>query len=169
MNRHNANRARRDLRSSDRRDPRIVARLRGRVTDEHGFTLIELLVVVQILGILTLIAVPAFLSTAAKARIAATESNVRSAVNAASLYYFDTVSNPTPNTFGGITGAKLRLEAHGVGVNVKAGAKTSSTTNDAFCIQDSEDGGHTIYHYEGGTGGPAAILTGACAAAYNAT
>ncbi len=139
------------------------------MTDERGFTLIELLVVIQILGILTVIAVPTFLSTAAKARIAATESNVRSAIPAADGYYFDTVSNPTPNTFGGITGAKLRLVGRGVGINVKAGAKTSSTTNDAFCIQDSEDGGHTIYHYEGGIGGAATILTGACAAGYSAT
>ena len=138
-----------------------------RAADQEGFTLIELLVVLQILAILIMVAVPAYLSTATKARVAATESNVSSAIPAATAYYFDTVNNSTPSTFGGITGSKLRLEAPGVGPDVKAGAKTSSTTNDAFCLQDSEDGGHTVYRYEGGVGGAAAIVTGTCSAAYH--
>jgi prepilin-type N-terminal cleavage/methylation domain-containing protein len=150
-----------------------IARLRARLAtdrlgNEGGFTLIELLVVVQILAILTLVAVPAYLGTATKARQAATESNVNSAIAAASFYYQDTVNNSTPNTFGGISGAKLRLEAPGIGPNVKAGAKTVTTTNDAFCIQDTEDGGKTYYRYEGGVGGAAAIVSGACPAAYHA-
>ena len=143
------------------------ARMAG--SHEAGFTLIELLVVVQILAILTLVAVPAYLGTATKARIAATESNVSSAIPVATVYYTDTVNNSTPNTFGGISGAKLRLEAPGVGPNVKAGSKTVSTSNDAFCIQDTEDAGKTYYHYEGGQGGAATIVSGACPSAYNVT
>jgi prepilin-type N-terminal cleavage/methylation domain-containing protein len=142
---------------------------RDRLASESGFTLIELLVVVQILAILTLIAVPQFIGVSAKARVAATESNVRSAIPAAMFYYQDTVNNPTPNTFAGISGAKLRLEARGISPNAKAGAKTVSTANDAFCIQDSEDGGKTIYHYEGGVGGAATVLVAACPAAYAVT
>src|SRR5262249_16849096 len=136
-----------------------------RLADEEGFTLIELLVVMQILAILVLIAVPTFMSTSAKARIAATESNVRSALPAVTAWWSDTVNNSTPYTFGGLTGAKLRLEAPGVGPNVKAGPKTFTATNDAFCIQDTEDSGRTYYRYEGGTGGAAAIVSGACPAA----
>ena len=63
----------------------------------------------------------------------------------------------------------MRLEVPGVSRNLKAGAKTVTTTNDAFCIQDSEDAGVTFYHYEGGIGGVATILSGACPTAYNAT
>ena len=140
-----------------------------RLTSEGGFTLIKLLVVVQILAILTLLAVPQFIGMSAKARVAATESNVRSAIPSATTYYLDTVNNPTPNTFGGISGAKLRLEAPGISPKVKAGARTVVTSNDAFCIQDSENGGTTIYRYEGGTGGAATLLAGACPAAYAAT
>jgi prepilin-type N-terminal cleavage/methylation domain-containing protein len=177
MSEHDINRARpghaagspqSDGPQSDDR-PWIIGRLSDRMAEQGGFTLIELLVVVQILAILTLIAVPTFLSTAAKARIAVTESNVNSAITASASYYADTVNNATPYTYGGISGSKLRIEAPGVGPNVKAGSKTVATSHDASCIQDSEDGGHTVYHYEGGTGGAATILSGACSAAYSAT
>lgn len=153
--------------SGSRRARSLRDYLATRAADQEGFTLVELLVVLQIMAILIMVAVPAYLTTSAKARAATTESNIRSAIPAASAYFFDTVNNTTPNTFGGITGAKLRLEAKGVGLNVKAGAKTSSTTNDAFCLQDSEDGGHTVYRYEGGVGGAATILSGTCPVAYS--
>ncbi len=148
---------------------RIIEHLRTRLASESGFTLIELVVVMQILAILTVIGLPSFLSLKTNAKAAVTKQNVSSAIQASQAYYYDTVKNATPMTFGGITGAKVRLEVPGVSRNLKAGAKTVSTTNDAFCIQDSEDAGQTFFHYEGGVSGVAAVLTGACPAAYNAT
>jgi prepilin-type N-terminal cleavage/methylation domain-containing protein len=145
----------------------VFDRLRTRLASESGFTLIELLVVFQILAIVVLIAVPAYLGTATKARIVDAQSNVNSAITPASSYYADTANNPTPYTFGSISGAKLRIEQPGVGPNVMAGTKTVLTMHDAYCIQDSEDGGATFYHYEGGVGGAAVIVLGACAAAYS--
>jgi prepilin-type N-terminal cleavage/methylation domain-containing protein len=138
-----------------------------RLASESGFTLIELLVVMQILSIITLIGEPLYVATASKARIATAQSNVNSAITPAQSYYADTTINPTPYTYGSITGAKLRLEAPGVSATLKAGSKTVSSTNDAFCIQDTGDGGATFYRYEGGNGGASTIVSGACPAAYN--
>jgi hypothetical protein len=79
------------------------------------------------------------------------------------------VKNTTPNTYGGISGVKLRSEVAGVSVTLKAGAKTTATTNDSYCLQSTSDLGKTYYHYEGGYQGVAQILTGACPVAYNVT
>jgi type IV pilus assembly protein PilA len=138
----------------------VIQKIKTRMASEQGFTLIELLVVIIILGILVAIAVPAYLSFAGKAKTAAEESNVRSAIPAAESYY-----QTNTNTYGGISGATLRTQAPGVSPHVRAGAFTTSTTNDSYCIDDTEDGGVTYFHYLGGavTGaGAATIASGAC-------
>jgi type IV pilus assembly protein PilA len=143
----------------------VIDKIKTRMASEEGFTLIELLVVIIILGILVAIAVPAYLSFAGNAKQAAAKANVRSAIPAAEAYYQDAGPNgpgaANLDTYTGLSLAKLQGEAPGISPNVLAGPGAGNIT---YCIQDTE--GTTVYHYEGGQGGPATIVTGACPAGY---
>ena len=145
----------------------MISKIKTRMASEEGFTLIELLVVIIILGILVAIAVPAYLSFAGKAKNAAAESNVRSAIPAAEAFYQDSsISGHTPNTYDTLSKANLQVEAPGISQNVLAGPGTAN--DQIYCVQDTEPGA-VVYHYEGGAGGPATIVTGACPSGYTMT
>lgn len=59
------------------------------VQTKKGFTLIELLIVVAIIGILAAIAVPNFLNAQLRAKIAGTQSDLRTIVNVMQQYHLD--------------------------------------------------------------------------------
>lgn len=77
--------------------------LRKRLTkEEKGFTLIELLVVVIILGILTAIAIPSYLSFKGRANDSAAKANVRAIIPSVESYFADN------NSYASMTLANLQ-------------------------------------------------------------
>jgi len=84
----------------------LLNKLRNhRTTNKDGFTLVELLVVVIIVGILSSVALPAFLNQAAKAKIASAKSLVGSGSKECQSYMVDNTGTweLTTNGSDGIT------------------------------------------------------------------
>jgi type IV pilus assembly protein PilA len=85
------------------KEHRMINKLRKRLRrEEQGFTLIELLIVVIILGILTTIAIPSYLSFRGRAQDSANKANVRSIIPSVESYYADN------NSYSGMTLASLK-------------------------------------------------------------
>ncbi len=66
-----------------------------RLVDERGFTIMELLVVMTIIGLLTVIAAPAYRSMSTKVRAAACEASRRILDSATGVYFGDRAVYPT--------------------------------------------------------------------------
>jgi len=128
----------------------MISMLRKRIQrDEKGFTLIELLVVVIILGILTAIAIPSYLSFKGRANDAAAKANVRSVIPDIESFYADN------NTYVGMTLDSLKSNYDQALDTSKYNLKSPTATS--YCI-DSTSGASTWQK-----AGPAsAIVSGAC-------
>jgi type IV pilus assembly protein PilA len=82
----------------------MLKSLRARTSDEGGFTLIELLVVVLIIGILSAIAIPAFLSQTSKASDSAGKTQVGTLQTT-----METYAAENNGSYEGATLAKLQV------------------------------------------------------------
>jgi prepilin-type N-terminal cleavage/methylation domain-containing protein len=135
----------------------VVAKIQSRLASEQGFSLIELLVVINILGVLTAMAVPSYVGFRARAEAAAASANVKSAVPAAEAYFL--LPSGGNGSYNGLSAAALRLQTAGIdpSSNFKAGP---NATNDGYCVQDTN--GAITYSYTGGVGGTAILTATAC-------
>src|SRR5919197_260127 len=129
----------------------MLNKLRNRIArGEKGFTLIELLVVVIILGILTAIAIPSYLSFKDRANNTAAAANVRSIVPSIESFFSDN------GTYVGMTLTGLQA-SYDQALDVSK-YNLKSLTATSYCV-DSTSGGKSDTK-----AGPAAqITTGLCA------
>jgi prepilin-type N-terminal cleavage/methylation domain-containing protein len=129
--------------------------IKKRLASERGFTLIELLVVLNILGILTAMAVPSYIGFKASAQATAASANVRTAVPAVEAYFLLTGNG----SYTGLTAAALRLQTAGIdpNPNFKTGPNAAK---DGYCVEDKN--GSITYSYTGGVSGTAILTPSAC-------
>ncbi len=135
----------------------VITKIQARLASEQGFSLIELLIVINIIGVLTAMAVPAYVGFRARAEAAAASANVKSAVPAAEAYFL--LPSGGDGDYAGLSAAALRLQTSGIdkSSNFKAGP---NATNDGYCVEDTN--GAITYSYTGGIGGTAILTATAC-------
>jgi type IV pilus assembly protein PilA len=131
----------------------MINTLRKRLrNEEKGFTLIELLVVVIILGILTAIAIPSYLSFTGRAHNAANKANVRSIVPSIESYFADN------QTYSGMSLAALK-STYDQALNASNYLLTGVTPT-SYCVQSPQATGGSNTFFKNG---PAAdIASGDC-------
>ena len=99
-------------------------------SEESGFTLVELLIVIIILGIVTTLAFPAYLSFKDRGRKTAASANIRVALEAINAYALNNYAGaPTANDpdWNG-------TDAAGTGTNADNGFQDTNTTQTFFQI-----------------------------------
>jgi prepilin-type N-terminal cleavage/methylation domain-containing protein len=113
---------------------------RRRLAAEEGFTLIELMIVVVILGILTMMAMPSYLSLKYRAVDAANKANLLSIIPPVAAYYAD------HQTYVGMSLAGLTSYDQAINLNnyTLAGITASS-----YCVQSPQGTGAHVWRKNG--------------------
>lgn len=117
--------------------------IRERLPAEQGFTLIELLIVFQIIGILTMISVPTYLTYRDRAQQGTAQSNVRSAITGA--YLWNTDKTGGNGTYAGLSRSTLIRELPAADPTIKA---VSLNGGAGYCVEGTS--GSYSYDYLGG-------------------
>jgi type IV pilus assembly protein PilA len=118
----------------------MLQSLRARTGDEGGFTLIELLVVVLIIGILSAIAIPAFLSQTSKASDSAAKTQVGTLQTTIDAY-----ASEHSGSFAGANLAELEVIEPTLKDTSTAVAKLGAVSTTGFTVESEAVGTKDIY------------------------
>jgi type IV pilus assembly protein PilA len=123
----------------------MLYRLRRRTSEEDGFTLIELLVVVLIIGILSAIAIPAFLSQTSKANDSAAKTQVGTLQTT-----METYADENNGSYLGATLAELQKIEPTLKDTSTAVAKavTVEATGEGFTVESEAVGSKNVFKLE---------------------
>jgi prepilin-type N-terminal cleavage/methylation domain-containing protein len=124
--------------------------IRKRLASEQGFTMVELLIVLQIVGILTMISVPTYITYRDRAQQGTVQSNVRSAITGA--YLWDTDKTGGNGTFAGLSRSTLLRELPAADQSIKA---VSLNGGAGYCVEGTN--GPYSYDYIGGVVTPLGV------------
>jgi prepilin-type N-terminal cleavage/methylation domain-containing protein len=115
---------------------------------EEGFTLIELMIVVVIMGIVTMLAIPSYLSLKNRALDSANKANVRSIIAPIASYYADHL------TYVGMTLPGLAVYDQALDSSKYT---LGGITANSYCIQSPQGSGPRVWRKNG----PAATIDNA--------
>jgi type IV pilus assembly protein PilA len=110
---------------------RSSPRLSSIARSESGFTLLEMLIVVIVLGILTMIALPSYLTLRTRAYDATAKSNITELIPSVGAYYQDN------QTYVGMTLAGLKGSYDSAINTSKYVVPVADLTATSYCIQAS--------------------------------
>ena len=112
---------------------------------EQGFTLVELLIVLEIIGVLLLVAVPAYHGIETRAADTSAKANIRAAIPAVEAFASDNIgakgdadNKRTTTGYKGMTAALLRKSDPGISSTLTV--VSGKTTATAYCLTDTQRG-----------------------------